>query len=381
MPSALAGRYRLAQLSARAKSQLPSIRCVDTRGQRLREGLSQPLIEALARMSGGRQSRASCSSTAAATLRRWSCFRLRLERALHALLGAPGAASGRRRALRCHYCGHEEPVLSACPSCGNQDLTRGRSWHPAHRARRDAAVPRCAGAADRPRQHAQAPGVRADATARRRSTMWIFSSAPRCWPKGHDFPRLTLVGVIERGLSAVQHRLPRGREAVCAANPGGGARRARRRAAGEVLIQTDFPGSSAVRTRCSARIMRRLPSAHWRSVAKPAFRLTHTRYLLRAEARAARGGRIVFSAGGAAGRRAGLAGGGVRARAGAGGADRRTRARAPAGAERGRVSELQRFVDAWEPRLCGPERAASALGAGRRSSGSLTVRPPSVRDR
>jgi primosomal protein N' (replication factor Y) len=47
--SALAGRYKLAQLPARAKAQLPSIRCVDTRKQRLREGLSQPLIEGLAR--------------------------------------------------------------------------------------------------------------------------------------------------------------------------------------------------------------------------------------------------------------------------------------------------------------------------------------------
>src|SRR5262249_60739172 len=45
--SALAGRYQLARLPTRAGSRLPSIRCIDTRGQRLHEGLSPALIDAL----------------------------------------------------------------------------------------------------------------------------------------------------------------------------------------------------------------------------------------------------------------------------------------------------------------------------------------------
>jgi len=97
--------------------------------------------------------------------------------------------------LRCHHCGHAEPVPRSCPECGNQDLLplgfgtqrleRALSeLHPAARILR----------------------VDRDSTLRKGAfaTMRTAIAAgevdilvgTQMLAKGHDFPRLTLVGVL-----------------------------------------------------------------------------------------------------------------------------------------------------------------------------------------
>ena len=235
---ALAGRYQLSQLSGRASSQLPSIRCVDTRGLRLRDGLSPALIDALARtLAAGEQSlvfinRRGYAPALLCFACGWSapCPRCSARLVLHL-----GAAR-----LRCHYCGHEEPVTSACPSCGNLDLTAAghgtqRVEHalaqlfPAARLLRiDRDTTRRRLAFEQMRQRVQDDDV-------------DILVGTQMLAKGHDFPRLTLVGVIDTD-SALYSTDFRAAEKLFAQLTQVAGRAGRRDAAGEVLIQTQFPG-------------------------------------------------------------------------------------------------------------------------------------------
>ena len=235
---ALAGRYRLAQLSGRVNSRLPSIRCVDTRGQHLRDGLSPALIGALARtLAAGSQSlvfvnRRGYAPALLCFACGWSapCPRCSARLVLH--LGA--------ECLRCHYCGHEERVTRACPSCGNLDLT-------------------AAGHGTQRIEHALAqlfPAARVlridrDTTRRRLAFEQMrrrvqdddvdILVGTQMLAKGHDFPRLTLVGVINAD-GALYSTDFRAAEKLFAQLTQVAGRAGRRDAAGEVLIQTQFPG-------------------------------------------------------------------------------------------------------------------------------------------
>jgi primosomal protein N' (replication factor Y) (superfamily II helicase) len=235
---ALAGRYRLTQLSDRVSSQLPSIRCVDTRAQRLREGLSPALIDALARgLAASEQSlvfinRRGYAPALLCFACGWSapCARCSARLVLHL-----GAAR-----LRCHYCGHEELVPRACPSCGNLDLTPAgqgtqRIEHalaqllPAARILRiDRDTTRNRRAFEQMRQRVQDHEV-------------DILVGTQMLAKGHDFPRLTLVGVVNAD-GALYSTDFRAAEKLFAQLTQVAGRAGRRDAAGEVLIQTQFPG-------------------------------------------------------------------------------------------------------------------------------------------
>jgi primosomal protein N' (replication factor Y) len=141
--------------------------------------------------------------------------------------------------LRCHYCGHEEPVTRACPSCGNLDLT-------------------AAGHGTQRIEHALAqlfPSARVlridrDTTRRRQAFEQMRQRVQdhdvdilvgtQMLAKGHDFPRLTLVGVINAD-SALYSTDFRAAEKLFAQLTQVAGRAGRRDAAGEVLIQTQFP--------------------------------------------------------------------------------------------------------------------------------------------
>ena len=235
---ALTGRYRLAQLSGRVSSQLPSIRCVDTRAQRLREGLSEALIGALARGLAMRSqslvfiNRRGYAPALLCFACGWSapCPRCSARLVLHL-----DAAR-----LRCHYCGHEEVVIRACPSCGNLDLTA--AGHGTQRIERALAQ--------------LFPGARIlridrDTTRRRLAFEQMRQRVQdheidilvgtQMLAKGHDFPRLTLVGVINAD-AALYSTDFRAAEKLFAQLTQVAGRAGRREAAGEVLIQTQFPG-------------------------------------------------------------------------------------------------------------------------------------------
>jgi primosomal protein N' (replication factor Y) len=216
---------------------MPAIRCIDTRGKRLRQGLSPELLAALdAHLRRGEQSlvfinRRGFSPALVCPACGWAagCTRCSARLTLH-LSDAQ---------LRCHYCGREEPVAVACGNCGNQDLAP--AGHGTQRI-----------------EHALAealPGARVlrvdrDSTRRKQAFEQIHARVragevdilvgTQMLAKGHDFPRLTLVGVVNAD-SALFSADFRASERLYALLTQVAGRAGRSDLAGEVLIQTDFP--------------------------------------------------------------------------------------------------------------------------------------------
>jgi primosomal protein N' (replication factor Y) len=235
--NAAAGRHRLLSLPFRPGAALPAIRCVDTRGQRLRQGVSPDLLAALeARLQRGEQSlvfinRRGFSPALVCPACGWAagCTRCSALLTLHL----------KDARLRCHYCGHEEPVASVCGHCGNQDLAP--AGHGTQRIEQALAE--------------VLPGARVlrvdrDSTRRKQAFERIQDKVhaqevdilvgTQMMAKGHDFPRLTLVGVVNAD-SALFSADFRASERLFALLTQVAGRAGRSELPGEVLIQTDFP--------------------------------------------------------------------------------------------------------------------------------------------
>jgi primosomal protein N' (replication factor Y) len=144
------------------------------------------------------------------------------------------------RCLRCHHCGAQAAVPAACPTCGNVDLKPlGRGTQRIEEALQ-ARFP-------------SARVVRIDRdSARRRGELTRTLEALRrgegdilvgtqLLAKGHDFPNLTLVGVLnaDTALVSTDYRAAERLFAVLAQVAGRAGRRER---PGEVLVQTRYPG-------------------------------------------------------------------------------------------------------------------------------------------
>lgn len=236
--------YTLLTLGDRAvaNAQLPAVRLVDTRKEKLQDGLSQALWQALEqRLERGEQSlvflnRRGYAPVLACPACGWisRCRRCAANLVLHLA----------DRRLRCHHCGFETPIPRACPTCGNQDI------HPFGRGtqRLEEAL------AER---FPQAHILRVDRDSARSRKQWegllaqIHSTDPatradilvgtQMLAKGHDFPRLTLVEVVgaDAALFAADWRAP---ERLFAQLMQVGGRAGRAELPGEVLIQTEQPG-------------------------------------------------------------------------------------------------------------------------------------------
>jgi primosomal protein N' (replication factor Y) len=235
--NAIAGRYRLLSLPSRAGAALPAIRRVDTRGKRLRQGLSLELLDALdARLRRGEQSlvflnRRGFSPALVCSACGWAaeCTRCSARLTLHL----------KDAKLRCHYCGHEEPVALACGQCGNQDLAP--AGHGTQRIEQ---------ALEQVFPNARVLRVDRDSTRRKQAFEQMQAQVhahevdilvgTQMLAKGHDFPRLTLVGVINAD-SALFSTDFRASERLYALLTQVAGRAGRSDLPGEVLIQTDFP--------------------------------------------------------------------------------------------------------------------------------------------
>jgi primosomal protein N' (replication factor Y) len=143
------------------------------------------------------------------------------------------------RRLRCHHCGREEAIPRHCPTCGNVDITAfGRGTQ---RLEETLA--------------ARFPGaglLRIDSDSTRAKGRWAAMReaiaagdaqillGTQILAKGHDFPGVTLVGVVnaDAALVAADYRAP---ERLFAQLYQVAGRAGRAQAPGEVLIQTRFP--------------------------------------------------------------------------------------------------------------------------------------------
>jgi len=121
--NAQAGRYTLLSLPDRAVSGAlpPEIRFIDTGRLKLEDGLSEPLLAALReRIARGEQSLVFINRRGYAPV--LMCGQCGWISACHRCSGRL-VAHLRERRLRCHHCGHDSRIPTACPSCGNLDLT------------------------------------------------------------------------------------------------------------------------------------------------------------------------------------------------------------------------------------------------------------------
>ncbi len=232
-------RYTLLTLAERAvaNARLPAVQRIDTRPEKLQEGLSGAVLQALEkRLARGEQSlvflnRRGYAPVLACAACGWvsRCRRCAANLVLH-------LADGR---LRCHHCGFESRVPKACPTCGNQDIQPfGRGTQ-----RLEAAL------AER---FPQAHVLRVDRDSARSRKQWESMAeqihageadilvGTQMLAKGHDFPKLTLVGVLgaDAALFSSDWRAP---ERLFAQLMQVAGRAGRADLPGEVLIQTQFP--------------------------------------------------------------------------------------------------------------------------------------------
>jgi primosomal protein N' (replication factor Y) len=238
------GRYRLLELPERAVAEaMPDVRVIDTRRQKLQEGLSSELLAALAlRLERGEQSlvflnRRGYAPVLACPPCGWisRCQRCAANLVLHLA----------DKRLRCHHCGFETGIPRACPDCGNVDLLpfgRGTQRLETMLAER----------------FPEARVLRIDRDSASTPKKWQalletihgggadILVGTQMLAKGHDFPRLTLVGAVgaDAALFAADFRAP---ERLFAQLMQVGGRSGRAELPGEVLIQTEYPDHALYR--------------------------------------------------------------------------------------------------------------------------------------
>lgn len=232
-------RYTKLQLKERAVStaQLPQIRLIDTQQHKAPQGLSAPLQQALQQtLERGEQALIflnrrgyapvlSCESCG------WvgSCQRCSAFMVWH-------KSEGR---LRCHHCGFEAAIPRGCPSCGNVDLAPlGRGTQ------------RIEETLQLSFPQARIARVDRDSTRRKNSVQELLAQVhageidilvgTQMLAKGHDFQRLSLVGVINPD-NALFSQDYRAAERLFAQLMQVSGRAGRASTPGQVLIQTRYP--------------------------------------------------------------------------------------------------------------------------------------------
>ena len=232
------GRYRGLRLTARAiATALPVVRRIDTRRMRLDEGLSPALQSAIAaRLDRGEQSLVFLNRRGyAPVLSCPSCGWV--SQCPHCSANLVVHLADRR--LRCHHCGCDNGIPHACPVCGNQDVQpfgRGTQRIEARLAELFPAARVLRVDRDSARTRAQWESL----LARIASGDADILVGTQMMAKGHDFPKLTLVGVVgaDASLHAADFRAP---ERLFQQLMQVGGRAGRAHLPGEVLIQTEYP--------------------------------------------------------------------------------------------------------------------------------------------
>lgn len=233
------GAYTLLELPDRTGGAgMPDVRLLDMRRLKPSEGLSPPLREALAaRLDRGEQSILFLNRRGFSPV--WMCFdcgwvapckRCDAQLTLH----------HRKQKLLCHHCGSEQEVVRRCPSCQTGNL------HPLGEG-----TERVEGALQKFFPQARIERVDRDSTSRKGALEEKLRRVhegeadilvgTQMLSKGHDFPNVTLVGILnaDQGLYGTDFRSGE-RLFQLIMQVSGRAGRADK--PGEVLIQTWHPG-------------------------------------------------------------------------------------------------------------------------------------------
>ncbi|MDD5299002.1 MAG: primosomal protein N' [Gallionella sp.] len=237
--NAQSGRYRMLRLTGRAlaEARLPAVRCININQTVMHHGISENLLREI----GQRIARKEQSLL----------FINRRGYAPVLMCGGCGWLSGCKhcagkmvlhlsdKRLRCHHCGYQLHVPYACPSCGSADL------HPV-----GSGTQRVESVLQE--RFPDARILRVDRDSTRNKHVWQTMRAQihanevdilvgtQMLAKGHDFPALTLVGVLnpDSALYSSDFRAP---EKLFAQLVQVAGRAGRADKPGEVIIQTAFP--------------------------------------------------------------------------------------------------------------------------------------------
>jgi primosomal protein N' (replication factor Y) len=231
------GGYHLTTITQPVNAMQADIEYIDTRHTPLIDGISQELLKAIdITMKRGEQSLVFINRRGYApvlTCRNcnWTadCQRCSAKLVMHSAV----------RRLQCHHCGHQEGIPRACPSCGNHDLLPlGQGTQ-----RIESALART---------FPTARILRVDRDSTRRKHAWhemrrqIHAQeidilvGTQILAKGHDFPQLNLVGVINADSSLYSTDFRAGERLFARLTQVAG-RAGRGTTRGRVLIQTEFP--------------------------------------------------------------------------------------------------------------------------------------------
>ena len=237
--NAQSGRYQMLKLTGRAlaEARLPAVRCISTIQNVMHHGISEILLREIAqRISRGEQSlmfinRRGYAPVLMCTGCGWlsGCKHCAGKMVLHL----------KDQRLRCHHCGYQIRVPSACPSCGNMEL------HPV-----GSGTQRVESVLQERFPEARILRVDRDSTRSKRAWKTMLEQiyanevdilvGTQMLAKGHDFPALTLVGVLnpDSALYSSDFRAP---ERLFAQLVQVAGRAGRADKPGEVVIQTAFP--------------------------------------------------------------------------------------------------------------------------------------------
>ncbi|MGW8247435.1 MAG: primosomal protein N' [Acidiferrobacterales bacterium] len=236
------GNYQLLRLSQRAgNAALPEVNLVDQRTHALNDGLSPPMIAAI-------KDRLAKSEQSLLFLNRRGYAPVIMCRACGWTQNCPRCDAHmivhqHKKLLRCHHCGGETPLPERCPGCNAEELKPiGEGTERVENALKklfpDARIDR----------------VDRDTTARKGSLEQKLDDiregrtdiiiGTQMLSKGHDFPNITLVGVLnaDQGLYGADFRGPEHliQQVMQVSGRAGRADRS-----GEVLIQTWHPDHAA----------------------------------------------------------------------------------------------------------------------------------------
>ncbi len=237
--NAQSGRYGLLRLTGRAQAEarLPAVNCININQTVMTDGISEKLLRAIEqRISRGEQSllfinRRGYAPVLMCTECGWlsDCKNCAGKMVLHL----------KDRRLRCHHCGYQLRVPTACPGCGHAELLPVGSGTQRVETVLAARFP-------------EARILRVDRDSTRNKRAWEMMReqihanevdilvGTQMLAKGHDFPALTLVGVLNPD-SALYSSDFRAAEKLFAQLMQVAGRAGRADKPGEVLIQTAFP--------------------------------------------------------------------------------------------------------------------------------------------
>ena len=237
--NAQSGRYRMLRLTGRAlaEARLPAMRCININQTVMHHGISENLLREIEQRIARREqsllfiNRRGYAPVLMCTGCGWlsGCKHCAGKMVLHL----------NDKRLRCHHCGYQLQVPHACPSCGDADL------HPV-----GSGTQRVESVLQERFPDARILRVDRDSTRNKRAWQAMRERihandvdilvGTQMLAKGHDFPALTLVGVLNPD-SALYSSDFRAAEKLFAQLAQVAGRAGRADKPGEVIIQTAFP--------------------------------------------------------------------------------------------------------------------------------------------